>query len=513
MMMRSLPLALLALAAPAWAASDEEVQAMQRRIQALESRLEQMSKLLESRGIGAEPEKPVSGWGAPPPAPAKLSQSELDGMKQRIARHEMKLGRLYQDAFESPGSGLEVTGYIDPAYVINRNQRTASFLFLNGGDAYTYDNSQNGDVFLRIQKTFGEGLQAPKMDLQIVPHRGNGVFSTRADGTVVPSIVHQALATLPFSDTNAVLAGYSAGYAGYEYFESTQTHTISHNLLFDFSGPGNMVGAGLSYTATNYLWAAKAFLGNEEYYTTGSRGGSAGNRMPSLMLRVDYTPNTAYYIGGSAYLGRNTLYAAYDVDGYQACPDGNAGYGYQCASPRAYTTKFHGEVDIGYYTADSQYNAQVDYGFVENGAWNGGQAVWWGLSGLAHQKWTLPTLGRVGATIRADYMNNSRNGGGGSGLYLGSADTPGTDPMNGFGIDQNCFYNDVDADGNSQNGRHCKGANRYALTLAVLAYPSDRWTLKAEYRRDWGSQPVFWTHDYQFRRHNDVFSLQSVYAF
>ena len=47
----------------------------------------------------------------------------------------------------------------------------------------------------------------------------------------------------------------------------------------------------------------------------------------------------------------------------------------------------------------------------------------------------------------------------------------------------------------------------------MLAYPSDRWTLKAEYRRDWASLPVFWTHDYQFRRNNDVFSLQTVYTF
>lgn len=506
--------ALLALAAPVQAASDEEVQAMQRRIQSLEAKLEQMSKLLESRGITAAPEPAAgSGWGAPAPAPAKLSQPELDAMKQKLARHELKLGRLYQDAFDSPGSGLQVTGYVDPVYVVNRNQRSASFLFLDASDPYTYDHSQVGDVFLRIQKTFGEGLLAPKMDLQLAPARGNGAFNTRSDGTIVSSIVHHALATLPVSDTYSVQAGYSAGYSGYEYYESTLTHTISHNLLYDFSAPGNMVGAGLAYAATNYTMAGKVFIGNEEYFMAGSRAGGAPNRMPSVMARFDYTPNTAYYVGGSLYLGRNTLYSAYDYDGNLVCPGDAAGYGYQCSSPRAYTTKFQGEIDLGYYTADSQYNAEVDYGFVENGAWNGKQAVWWGVSGLAHQKWNVASLGRVGATLRVDYLNNSRNGGGGSNLYFGGPDTPGTDPLNGFGIDQNCYWNDVDADGNSNNGRNCKGANRYALTLAVLAYPSDRWTLKAEYRRDWASLPVFWTHDYQFRRHNDVFSLQTVYSF
>jgi hypothetical protein len=508
--------ALLALTAPAQAASDEEVQAMQRRIQSLEAKLEQMSKLLEAKGITADAPKPGAagtGWGAPAPAPAKLSRAELDAIKQKLARQELKLGRLYQDAFDSPGAGLQVTGYIDPVYVVNRNQRSASFLFLDQGDPYTYDHSQVGDVFLRIQKTFGEGLLAPKMDLQLAPARGNGAFNTRSDGTIFQSIVHHALATLPVSDTYSVQAGYSAGYSGYEYYESTLTHTISHNLLYDFSAPGNMVGAGLAYAATNYTMAGKVFIGNEEYFMAGSRAGGAPNRMPSVMARFDYMPNTAYYIGGSLYLGRNTLYSAYDYDGNLVCPGDAAGYGYQCSSPRAYTTKFQGEIDLGYYTADSQYNAEVDYGFVENGAWNGKQAVWWGMSGLAHHKWNLASLGRVGATLRLDYLNNSRNGGGGSNLYFGGPDTPGTDPLNGFGIDQNCYWNDVAADGNSNNGRNCKGANRYALTVALLAYPSDRWTLKAEYRHDWASLPVFWTHDYQFRRHNDVFSLQTVYSF
>ena len=510
------------LAVPARAASDEEVQAMQRRIQSLEAKLEQMSKLLESRGITAAPEPaaattpttlPGTGWGTPAPAAARLSQAELDAMKQKLARHELKLGRLYQEAFDSPGAGLQVTGYIDPVYVINRNQHSASFLFLDSGDPYTYDHSQVGDVFLRIQKTFGEGLLAPKMDLQLAPARGNGAFNTRSDGSIVSSIVHHALASLPVSDTYAVQAGYSAGYSGYEYYESNLTHTISHNLLYDFSAPGNMVGAGLAYAATNYTMAAKVFIGNEEYFMAGSRAGTAPNRWPSVMARFDYTPNTAYYVGGSLYLGRNTLYSAYDYDGNLACPGDAAGHGYQCSSPRAYTTKFQGEIDAGYYTADSQYHAEVDYGFVENGAWNGGQAVWWGVSGLVHQKWSLTSLGRVGATLRLDYLNNARNGGGGSNLYFGGPDTPGTDPLNGFGIAQDCYWNDVDADGNSYNGRHCKGANRYALTIALLAYPSDRWTLKAEYRRDWASQPVFWTHDYRFRRDNDVFSVQTVYSF
>ena len=70
-----------------------------------------------------------------------------------------------------------------------------------------------------------------------------------------------------------------------------------------------MVGAGLAYAATNYTMAAKFFVGNEEYFMAGSNASGAPNRMPSVMARFDYTPNTAYYVGGSLYLGRNTLLA------------------------------------------------------------------------------------------------------------------------------------------------------------------------------------------------------------
>lgn len=495
-----------ALAAPqahGQAASAAEVQAMRQRIESLEAQLEAMRKLIETRLPPAAAAASAPAWGDPAPAgQARLTQAEVDDLKRKVARQEMKVNKLYTDTYDGPGAGLQITGYLDPTYVVNQNRRSAGFQFLNR-DPYTYDNSSNGDLYLRIQKRFGDGPMAPNVDIQIQPTRGSGTFDTASDGSVISSIFQQVLMNIPLTDTFTATAGYTLSYSGYEYVESTLTNTISHNLLYDFSAPANYVGAGLAYTKGN--WAVKGFVGNEEYYNIGSRVGARPNRMPTVMMRADYTWNSALYLGGSFNLGRTTLYSP--IDG---C---DSGYGYQCSSPNAYARKFQMELDLSYLAADVQYNAQVDYGTQNRGAWNGGTAVWWGLSGLAHRRWTTESLGRLGATIRLDYLNNQRNGGGGSGWYLSNDVAPGTDGANGFGIAPDCYAADVDADGNSLNGINCKGANRWALTAAVLFYPTDQWTLKAELRHDRANLAVFTTQDGSLRRSNNIFSLQTVYAF
>lgn len=487
----------------AQAASEAEVKAMQKRIDSLEAALEAMRKLLESRLPAPAAAASAPAWGDPAPAgQARLTQGEVDDLKRKVARQEMKVNKLYADTYDGPGAGLQITGYLDPTYVVNNNLKSAGFQFLNR-DPYSYDNSSNGDIYLRIQKRFGDGPMAPNVDIQIQPARGSGVFDTASDGSVFSSIFQQALMNIPMTDTLTATAGYTISYSGYEYVESTLTNTISHNLLYDFSAPANYVGAGLAYTKGN--WAVKGFVGNEEYYNIGSRVGAGPNRLPTLMARADYTWNSALYLGGSFNLGRTTLYGP--VEGCES------GFGYQCSSPNAYARKFQMELDLSYLAADVQYNAQVDYGTQNRAAWNGGTAVWWGVSGLAHRRWTTSSLGRMGATLRLDYLNNERNGGGGSGWYLSNEVAPGTDGANGFGIAPDCYAADVDGEGNSNNGVNCKGANRWALTAAVVFYPTDQWTLKAEVRHDRANLAVFATRDGAYRKHNSIFSLQTVYAF
>ena len=516
-----LALAIAMLLAPAARAAptDKDMAAMQRRLLELEARLAQMQAKLDAlqappaaaAGAAAPavaavaPAPAASSAGAWGVAAAGPSRDEMDQLKQRVARQGMKLDRLFTDAYDGPGAGLQVTGYVDPTYTVNHDLRSNSFQFLNAGDPYTYDDSSTGDLFLRLSKTFGEGTLAPKVDLQIAPSRGYGMANTNSSGTVVPSIVHVALATIPLDAQWAFTAGRTGGFGGYEYYESTLMNTITHNLLYDFSIAGNMSGAGFNWTTPSQDWAWKFFVANEEYYANGSRVGMHANRAPTLAARFDYTASTALYYGGSLMIGRNTLYGTDN-----GC---ESGYGYQCTSPTAYGSVVAADLDMTYQAADVQYNAELDFGQWIHGAWNGGTARWWGVSGLMHKRWTSDRIGRFGVTLRADYLNNTHNGGGTPSLYLGSAYTPGTDPLNGYGISPACYAAHADSGPGLDNGQSCRGTSRYALTGTFLLMPSDQWTLKAELRYDRASHEMFITDGGVFRRSNEVFGLQSIYAF
>ncbi len=500
----SAALPLIAQAAP----TEEQMQAMEARLKAMEARLEAMQKLLDAKPAAAPPAAAAAaataaaasspGWGTPvaegKDAPAKLSQGELDTLKQRVARQELRVGKLFDDATTGPLAGLSIGGYVDPAFVVSRNQKLASFVFLDGGDPYTYYNSSIGDVFLQITKRFGEGTYAPSVDLQIMPYRGYGAFTTNGSGSTFGNIFTTALISIPVGDQTTFTAGYTPSFAGYEYQAATQTLTVSHGLLYDWSAPGTYMGMGLDYWTGN--WSFKSFIGNEEYRAAGAAVAGGTNRIPTITGRVDYAWSTSLYLGGSISLGRNSLL------------DCGGSYGYQCTASRAFGNKAYVQADLTYATPDQQLNAQVDYGQLQEGAWNGGQASWWGVSLLGHQKWTTSMLGRIGATARFDYFNNQRNGGGG-GLYLGTGDDIyGTDTVNGFGIDQACLAADPDG-----LGLNCKGANRMSLTMAFLVYPTDQITLKAEYRRDWANLPVFQRANGLYVKNNDVLAMQLIYAY
>jgi hypothetical protein len=172
-------------------------------------------------------------------------------------------------------------------------------------------------------------------------------------------------------------------------------------------------------------------------------------------------------------------------------------YGYQGTSNSAYGAYYFGELDMTLTGTDSVYNAEIDYGRQKQAAWNGGDAVWWGFSMLAHQKWNSDWFGRMGATLRYDYLNDSKNGGGGGGIALGQSN--GVDGTNGFGISQACYNNSVANGGNGRLlRRHPSGLDR---SLAVLPdrpadpedgnpsrlgqprrVPAQRWQLSQEQR-------------------------------
>jgi hypothetical protein len=248
-------------------------------------------------------------------------------------------------------------------------------------------------------------------------------------------------------------------------------------------------------------------LGNEQYRTYGSvvqTGTNAlgdpitsSNKIPTFTGRVDYTWSSALDIGGSFNIGRQTLASGLDSNG-------NPVYGVGGVAPSAFGTFFFTEADASYTLADVQYNAELDYGQQQNAAYNGGQAQWYGLSLLAHRKFNLPTVGRMGATLRYDLLVDQKNGGGGGGIALNSN---GMDTADGFGIGASCLAN------SSNHGFECKGATHQDVALDVLFYATQQITVKVEYRHDWASQNVFLRNNGSYSKSNDILATQFIYSF
>ncbi|SCK27977.1 DUF3138 family protein, partial [Vogesella sp. LIG4] len=421
-------------------------------------------------------------------APARLTQGELQEMKQSQANTKMKVDALSQASDEGPLAGLSITGYLDPVYMYNRNAGSSSFNFVNHSSTYAYDNSSFGDVYLDIKKTFGVGPMAPSIEFSLLPNRGNGnTLLSNDGGSIGNNPINTAQINLPLNESTTFVAGLIPSFGGYEYQQSNQMLTLTHNLLYDFSDPGSYVGAGANYSTGNWAW--RFFVGNEQYRTKGasvtdSNDVQHSNKTPTITARADYTWSSALDLGWSVNAGRQTLLTPTDSStGKPNCASGNTGFGAQCTASSPYSNYYFTEVDATYTLADTQYNAELDYGVQKKAAWNGGDARWYGLSLLAHRKFSTELFGRMGVTARYDYLNNSKNGGGGGGIVLDS--TSGMDGYNGFGIDPTCLAN------SANSGFDCKGANRQDIALDLLFYPTDQVTVKMEYRHDWANQGVF----------------------
>ena len=501
--------------------TSDEIKALQAQLNSLQKEVKQLRA-----EVAAKPKTVAASPAAAPAAPAlaaapvdisspdygkaqaTLTNDQVDSMKQQIANQQLKVDSLVDAQNTGPIAGLSVTGYIDPTYMYNRDLSSSSFLFANHESAYNYFNSTFGDLYLDIKKTFGVGPMAPSAEITLMPNRGNGITLLQNEhGTIGDNILNTAVVTVPVTATTTFVAGLMPSFGGYEVQQSNQMLTLTHGLLYDFSDPGSYVGVGVNYTGDNSNWAWKFMLGNEQYRTYGSvvqTGTNAlgdpitsSNKIPTFTGRVDYTWSSALDIGGSFNIGRQTLAAGLNSDGTPV-------YGVGGVAPNAFGSFFFGEADASYTLADVQYNAELDYGQQQNAAYNGGQAQWYGLSLLAHRKFNLPTVGRMGATLRYDLLVDQKNGGGGGGIALNSN---GMDTADGFGIGANCLAN------SSNHGFECKGATRQDVALDVLFYATQQITVKVEYRHDWASQDVFLRNDGSYSKSNDILATQFIYSF
>ncbi|MFM0041318.1 DUF3138 family protein [Paraburkholderia sediminicola] len=502
-----------ASAHPSVAAQLDALQAQITSLQAEIHSLQAQAKVKATPQIAAAASAPVSATAAASVSASAFASAQdsaalardFQSMHEQVNNLTLKTDSLEDAATTGPLAGLSVTGYIDPLYLYNRAQRSGGFQFLNHDPGvYDYFESQIGDVYLDIKKTFGVGPLAPAAEIVIQPNRGVGSTLSSGHGSVGNNILTQADVTVPLNSLTTFTAGLLQSPIGYEPLPSNQMLTLTHNLLYDFSEPAGMVGIGLKGNNAIFTHFWQVYIANEQLRTAGAivkgpNNTSQSNWVPSLSARFDDALSTALDIGVAGMFGRSTLFSPCANPG---------GYGYQCNASTPFGMMRYVETDLTYTRDKLQLNAQLDYGEQQKGAYDGGTARWYGISLQGHKKWTSTWLGHMGATLRFDYLNDTANGGGAPNILYGlSGGNPSVNATSGFGIDPACFSV------STRNGTECKGATHYDITADLLFFPTQQITLKFEYRHDQANHPVFLMNDGTYSCANDILATQFIYSF
>jgi hypothetical protein len=452
--------AALLAAFPAFAQTNQQ---LLDELRTLRERVNQLERKLN--------EKPATP--APAPAPAAGQWGMTPEQAKELNRISVKTESLQDNFIDQGFKGLKISGQMDPTFIYNKAQDNASFVFLNGeGARYTYDNSYFGMAVIDFEKETDSGT---RYKLTLAPERGTGSLINNG------SLVHEASVSIPLSDLQTRLwLGQIPDWTGYEITLPAGNKVITHNLLFDFMAPTAYTGAVLDVTRGK--WWTRVGLANVNTARTGS-----GNKAPALVYRVDYSKGE---FDGFGFTGLHGKLYNYATDDATLWPD-DAG-----KSTMANLL----EADAYYIRGDWSFFGQVSYGEQKKAAIFNTDGVlrdarWWGLSATAAYKITP----RLEGVLRADYIDNKKNGGGLLGYSF-------DDGVNGIG-------RGVLADGSFAKGED-KGTNRYALTVGSNYLFDENTTFKLEYRYDAADQPVFQqVKDGTFKKSNHLFGVSAVVTF
>jgi hypothetical protein len=436
-------------------------------VKALKARIDELEKRL-----AAVPAPPADGsqpqWGMTPEQIADFNKLvvQAEGL---------------EDAQETMGfKNLKISGFMDPSFIWNMDQRRAGFQLLSpiSKNGYNYDDSYFGTVALDFQKELEGGT---KWRLTLMPNRGAGSAADPASN----SIVHEASVSIPLGDLQTrLIAGQIPDWSGYENSQPTTTKLVTRGMLLDFTEPTAYTGAGMEIVRGKYDF--KAVIAN---FNTSLQ--SAGRLSPVLAYRLDYSKGE---FSGWGLAGVEGKIANFNHD---TGVIGNA----------AKDTMLHlFEADAYFIRGNLTLQGQVSFGRQKGAAilpdanGNARDAQWWGMSALAAYKFAP----RLEGVVRADYINNARNGGGLLG-YTGYYDGAGAvnDGRNGIGPSPTCML-----------GIDCKGANRAAIAMGFNYALTANTLIKAEYRIDLANQAVF--HDLgtdSYRKHNSLLGTSVVIGF
>lgn len=473
-----------ATAPAAWAQSNAE---LLNEIRALKNRVDQLEKQLKEKDAAAP-----AATAAPAGAAAKPGAEPAGGKQwgmtpeqvQEFNRIAVKTEALEDSRDASGLKGLKISGYMDPTFIYNHNQDRAGFQFLNKveDDGYNYDNSYFGAAVIDFLKETDGGS---RWRLTLAPNRGVGAVF---DGN---SPIHEASVSIPLTDLQTrFIAGQVPDWSGYEYLQPTLNKLITHNLLFDFTLPTAYVGAGMDITSGK--WIFKGMLANMN-----ASKKQPENKAPVFAYRVDYSRGEFQGFGFAGVHGKAANFRADDGVGNPVTGDP---YDLRDTSLNLF------EFDAYFIRGDWTVQGQASFGMQKNAAITADpvsgdlrDARWWGLSALAAYKFSP----RFEGTARMDYIDNSKNGGGLLG-YNFSDDRNGIGP--GWAFD--------DATGSWAQPDPEKGVNRMALTMGLSYLFNLNTVLKAEYRLDRASDPVFiYLKDGSYKKTNHLLGASVLVFF
>jgi hypothetical protein len=245
---------------------------------------------------------------------------------------------------------------------------------------------------------------------------------------------------------------------------------------------------------------AIANMNSPRYNPDGVTGASL--KSPTFSTRIDYSKGEFNGWGAALQIGKTTNNGA-------------------AINPVPANTLLQNlEVDGYFIRGDLTLQGQINYGTQKQAAFNGGDSRWWGLSGLVFYNITP----QFSVGLRADYLNNRKNGGGTFNVAFDSSCLDPTDPTltatvacadgrNGFGPG---MVLGTDANGNPlwQVGDPNRGVNRTALALAANYVFNQSTTFKFELRGDRADQPVFRNvTDGSYSKTNLLFATSVVVSF
>lgn len=457
---------------------------LKKELEALKAQLQALQKKLEEQEARQQ-----QGQGAVDPA-------EFNRIKIKT--------EAVEDNFEAAGlKQLKISGMLDPTFIHSQRPNTSGFVFLNNfdggersgpGDGYSFDNSYFGQAMLDIQK---ETEGNTKWRLTLAPHKSAN------SGYNIGSIVHEASVSVPLTDLQTrLIAGQIPDWSGYEYIFSHQQPLVTHNLLFDFTIPSFYSGVGMEFYSGK--WWSRFMLGNINQARKGS-----GEKSPGLAYRVDWSRGEFN------------------------------GFGFAGQHSREKTNKYDlFEIDAYFIRGDWTVQGQLGTGQWKKAAANGETAKWSAASVLAGYKFTP----RLQGIMRADFINNKKNGGGVFGQLAGTCSvlerdpdgsitgtagtlTGATDPVtgeairvevpcadgrNGFGPGMQLAADSLEWEPIDIN----RGVNRTALSLGLNYLLNQSTSLKFEVRSDRASAPAFLdAKDGSYKKSNLLFGSSVVVQF